>query len=146
MSAWRMYVRDLYANGPQFGSAYYRHAIRESRVLGLVEQRGYRGRWQLTPLGIAYCEGRAAQSKNLIGGRVWHATWLAALPRNVNLKDRYDHQTIPTRPAYQSQAHAYRPANRRTAELVHGQGWATVLRGTAQACTAHAARLGADHP
>jgi hypothetical protein len=86
MSAWRLFVQRVHLHGPASGSDADRAAIREARELGLIVHNG-RTRWRLTPLGLAYCEGRAALVRAARGIPAhFVATWLASLPRHVTIE------------------------------------------------------------
>jgi hypothetical protein len=86
MSGWRVMAKELYEAGGSlpFSSVGSSHGeLQRLRVLGLAKSTGVKGkgdRWQLTQLGIDYCEGRV-KPHGRRGGIKFHATWLASLPR-----------------------------------------------------------------
>ena len=110
MSAWKLLVTELYRRGPltsaQSSVSSLRPAVAFASRLGLIERPGRGGcvkrPYALTPLGVAYAEGRAAavvqsgQISAKTGGRSHGAklrmvaTWLSSLPaaNTVNLADR----------------------------------------------------------
>jgi hypothetical protein len=93
MSAWRIVARNLYAIGgsglaAQFDGICQRSALKRMRDLKLIANNGKRGRhciWTLTPLGIAWCEGRAKYIHGRTRPTILAATWLASLPRDVRI-------------------------------------------------------------
>ena len=102
MSAWKLFVRDLYACAEptdRFTLAAPSNATAEAQRMGLVRPVGRLAPtsckspvlWALTERGEAFCEGRLAQTKarqepGRTGGRKWVATWLAALPGGVAIR------------------------------------------------------------
>lgn len=82
MSAWRMLVSRIHSQGPEIGSSAEGKAIQQAKNLGLIESGGLREPWELTRLGLDWCEGRVEQVESKPGGRRFVATWLMALPRS----------------------------------------------------------------
>lgn len=98
MSSWKLTLRALYVLGPAtsqqidtylFGQVNTFKSLYEAKKLGLVVSPGrghgtYRP-WRLSQRGIDWCEGRLAQVEQRPGGRMFVATWLASLPRDVRI-------------------------------------------------------------
>jgi len=64
--------------------------IQAAQQMGLVTRTNGYGRgvpaiWQLTPLGIDWCEGRVTVEYQFRAGYRWAATWLRALPKGLRL-------------------------------------------------------------
>ena len=68
MSTWRNLLKRLHALGGEAKAADLevqlpgeRHAMARLKAMGMVENNGRRGIgcvWRITPLGVAWCEGR----------------------------------------------------------------------------------------
>lgn len=84
MSAWRLVVMEIHRFGPMQGDAAHSSSLQNARVLGLIEH-DEKHRWQLTPLGLEYCEGRVVQVEVRPGGRRFVATWLRSLPQGISI-------------------------------------------------------------
>lgn len=108
MSQWRIVVRAMHAKPdavitvPQLelqlgGEFSVGKALTTAQRLGLVacnNGRGPTARWKLTPLGIAFCEGKAQgyvpeRADGYPDRRLRiAATWLAALPTGIRLQTK----------------------------------------------------------
>jgi hypothetical protein len=146
MSAWRLMVRDAAAKGSVRSCDHSLQARRDAIALGLIRPDNMHHVWYLTELGRAWLNNKITRITRYGSGHsYWAATWLSSLPTSITLERNHELREFSTWQANESVCRSCgRPADRRQAELVHGQGRPAVLRGTAPGL--HAARLGADHP
>ena len=111
MSTWRLIVRALHDIGGSGTNVQIRKrmggvmALDSSGVsaelsraarLGVVSRAGRcknEVRWQITPLGLDWAEGRITMIRSRPGGRRWVATWLASLPRGLRIQPARERQT-----------------------------------------------------